>query len=634
MLYRLLLHSLLSRSGLCVLLLFFYGYHARGEHKTSTDSSGFISVAKQLEILEDPENRLLTLNSVLENAGTRFEKNLKNVPNKGFSTSAWWLRFDVLNHNNAYSNALLELGFGNMKEIDLYVVEKQADGVVKILSRNTGGDWYGGKRSDIANPNYVFHLGKLPARATIYLRVTTVFDQATFPLYLWDLDTYVSHNQLSGLLWGLYYGLLLAVLVYHLALWLFSRETGYLFLIAYLASFLLYELSRGYCLGVQYLWPHNRWLVFNSLSTFFLCVNISFLLFYSFAFDLKKTAPRHRLILLTLICVCIGGWILTLIRPNGLSVNLVTMSIGVSTGLFQVFLGAVHFWKGRRPAFYYLLAALVVVLGGAIHSLNRSGVLPYDGFLARYAMNIGSVLEFVLLAIGLASTLRYKRRQADEEKRKAISEAESKGKEHERKRVAVKLHNEVGSSMVVLRQAFDNLHGSVLTQEIHEEMMSLIQNAYDDIRTISHDLSLQEFGNKGFAARIAELVDSLNRAGSQTSFYLLISGEEDQLSREVQYNLFMICKELISNTVKHARATEVGIRFHTSRNPRFFHAEIRDNGVGVDTNALYASNGLGWRSILEKVLQMNGQLDTTRNGEGGITVKIGVPFAMDSPGSA
>lgn len=617
---------------ICGLLLFLCCTPGRAGSPEPQAGSGFFSVSKQVEILEDKENRLRTLSSVLnEGNSARFEKNLRTIPNKGFSTSAWWLRFDFPNSCQNYRNTLLEIGFGNMKEIDLYVIEKQRDGKVKVLNHKTGGDWYRGRRSDIANPNYVFNLGKLPPAATIYLHVTTVFDQATFPLYLWDVDAYTSHNQLSGLLWGLYYGLLLAVLIYHLALWLFSRETGYLFLIAYLASFLLYELSRGYCLGIQYLWPNNKWLVFNSLSTFFLCVNISFLLFYSFAFDLKNTAPGHRLILLTLICVCVGGWVVTLIRPDGLSVNLVTMSIGVFTGLFQVFLGAVHFWKGSRPAFYYLLAALVVVLGGAIHSLNRSGALPYDGFLARYAMNIGSVLEFILLAIGLASTLRYKRRQADEEKRKAISEAESKGKEHERKRVAVKLHSEVGSSMVVLRQAFDNLHGTVVTPQIHEEMMLLIQNAYDDIRTISHDLSLQEFGNKGFAARIAELVDSLNRTGSQTSFYLLMSGDENLLSVEIQYNLFIICKELISNIVKHARATEVGIRFHTSRSPRLFHAEIRDNGVGADTNSLYASDGLGWRSILEKVLQMNGQLDTIRNSQGGITVKIGLPFAINAP---
>lgn len=594
--------------------------------------TGFVTLGSELEYLEDKDGKILTLEEVLRKENQdRFIKSEQKTLNLGFTTSSFWVRFDLAQSDkNSAKNWMLEIGFGNFDQIDIYVVPLAPDSgnsIRKATFYKEGGDLHSPVRSDISYGNYAFDLPDLSESASVYIRLSTIFGQATMPMYIWERSAFLKHYEDTGLLWGLYYGLLISVLIYHLSLWFFTNQKGYFLLSAYLFCFLFYELSRGYCLGVRFLWPGSYWFTYHGTTTFFTWTNITFLLFYGYVFDLKKTAPSLGILMYVLIGLLTGSWGVTLLRPDGLSANLVIVVVGIFTSIFLLFSAAYTYFRGARPSLYYFIASVLIFIGGATHSVSRSGIVAYDGFLVRYAMNIGSVLELFFLAVGLASTLRYEKKLKEAEKEKAVTEAEQKGKTTERARVASELHDDVGSSLLLLRQSFLDLNGKKITPEIYDQLLRLLRETYDDVRKISHDLSAREFENRKLPERIKDMVNYLNKSQRQIQFHLLLSGKENEFSNETQFELFLICKELISNIIKHSGATEATIRFEYRAAAHRFIMEIRDNGIGFDHEVPLEQlqSGLGWASILEKAKRLHGKIETAINGEGGTTVMLTIP---------
>jgi signal transduction histidine kinase len=73
---------------------------------------------------------------------------------------------------------------------------------------------------------------------------------------------------------------------------------------------------------------------------------------------------------------------------------------------------------------------------------------------------------------------------------------------------------------------------------------------------------------------------------------------------EVRQNLWLIFKETINNTVKHAQASQVYVRLGRNRNQ--IELEIRDNGIGFD--ASQEKTGHGINNLYYRTEQINGKI--------------------------
>ena len=238
-----------------------------GAGKRFTDSINQYVIGRQIAILEDTDHQFRTLADVLPVAiSKRFVASKQQMPNRGFSTADYWVRFDLTNKSVTTQDWLLEIGFGNFSEIDLYFVSTRTGRVV----HKRGGELLGRQAREISYHTYLFYSPIQPNDPQrVYIRLVSTFGQATFPLYIWREDAFIHSAQVSGVLWGLYYGFLVSVFLYHLFLLLFNHEKNYLLLTIYLAAYILYELTRGYCVGVRFLWPGHIWLLTHGLATAF-----------------------------------------------------------------------------------------------------------------------------------------------------------------------------------------------------------------------------------------------------------------------------------------------------------------------------------------------------------------------------
>lgn len=588
-----------------------------------TDQTTRAVIGRQVAILEDPAHQLRSLDEVRRKRyRDRFMPSTQEAPDRGFSTADYWVRFDMSRQTTNNRPYLLEIGFGNFSAIDLYFVSKRTGQII----HKRGGESLGARGREVSYHTFVFYLPTQPGDTqTVYIRLSSTFGQATFPLYIWRDDAFIQSAQLSGLLWGLYYGIFLAVFLYHLSLWLFTRERRYLLLTAYLGAYMLYELSRGYCLGVRFLWPGQAWLTRHSLSTFFTLMIIIFMLLYNSVLDLRRAAPRLQTVLYGLMGLSVVGWLITVLDLPSVSTNFMITLIGVVSGSFIIVLGAFSWYRGYQPARYYWAAAVVIFAGGIIHSLNRAGVIPGAYFLVHYTINLGSLLEFVFLTLGLADTIRVEKRQKimlQRDVERKVEAAELRGLTDERERVASEIHDNVGSSLLMLRQSLKSLRADNGAGAIYEKLEQMVQETYDEVRKIANNLLPDDFQKRGLALALQELVETLNQL-NQTQFYLLLSGAENQLKPGVQLQLYLVIVELINNTIKHAQATEASIRFAAANGA--ITVCMRDNGVGM-TNGSATTNGRGWTNIRHRLERIGGSMDVDPYASKGFSLIVRVPL--------
>ena len=106
---------------------------------------------------------------------------------------------------------------------------------------------------------------------------------------------------------------------------------------------------------------------------------------------------------------------------------------------------------------------------------------------------------------------------------------------------------------------------------------------------------------------------AMERLFSDTTTELFFSHHIDpqnplKLKLDYSRNLTMVFKEICSNILKHAAATEVTVNLVLKENNMLW-LEVTDNGKGFDETVIKGGNGL--RNIRNRIMRMNGEIKIT-----------------------
>lgn len=203
-----------------------------------------------------------------------------------------------------------------------------------------------------------------------------------------------------------------------------------------------------------------------------------------------------------------------------------------------------------------------------------------------------------------------------------------KGQDDERRRIARDLHDRLGSILSTVK-----LHFSTMEDEIrklqekqnnsYELATKMLDEAVDEVRKISHDLHSGSISKFGLKRAVQELIEALS-----TKNGLAIHFMDNQIDANVfapfEVELYRIIQELLSNTLKHAKASEVHIQLTQSEG--FVSFSYEDNGVGMDRINLKDKEGLGLLSIENRVQKMNGRSTLDSTPGHGFTFIIEIPL--------
>jgi signal transduction histidine kinase len=208
---------------------------------------------------------------------------------------------------------------------------------------------------------------------------------------------------------------------------------------------------------------------------------------------------------------------------------------------------------------------------------------------------IGSVLGLLLLYYSLKlrrtnATLRAKNRE--------IEIALIKGQTLERKRVATELHDRVSSLLGATKMTFQTIDAEGLPprdKKLYENSLNLLNDAVTQVRELSHNLIPDQLLRQDLVISLNDLVKKLNRVGKTVFTLHGESVDKRPLTQEVKFNLYVICLELCTNILRHARAQKAHIELVWQ--DACLVVQVSDNGVGIN-NTL--QDGIGLANIRER----------------------------------
>lgn len=389
-------------------------------------------LSSHLEFLEDPGGRL-TISEVASQAyahslpaqgqktadllrklkaeGKRaFVDNNLRRPNFGFSNSAYWVRLRVKNADTVQTARsvvwLIEVGYPSLDYIHLYVPD-QRGGYQKF----EGGDKYPFFQRQFNYRNVAFRLPDMTGERTIYLRIQTS-GTADMPMFLQTYDAFTGRavNEQYG--YGLYFGIMLAMILYNLFIFLSTRDPGYIHYVGFILFNTIFQMNlRGY--AFQYLWPENIWWAHQSAA-------FALGLFAAFGIQFTRNFLNTREIAPVLDKVLIGALILELAIAGaslmGFSHEVMSRGMVIGGGAFAI-LAAIAgyrcFFKGYRPARFFNIAFTIYFAGGVVQVLVRSQIVPFN-FFTEQAEQMGFAVQVILLSLGLADRINIMKKEKED----------------------------------------------------------------------------------------------------------------------------------------------------------------------------------------------------------------------------
>jgi signal transduction histidine kinase len=203
-----------------------------------------------------------------------------------------------------------------------------------------------------------------------------------------------------------------------------------------------------------------------------------------------------------------------------------------------------------------------------------------------------------------------------------IQEALFRGQSLERKRVASELHDNLGSLLSGVKWRLESIDTGGLShseQALHESVVKLVTDAYNQVRHISHNLLPSILEKEGLIPALEKLVAEVNRPGKLT-FELIIAKDLLINDDKVAFELYSSVLELITNILKHAEAQQVVIEIIQTE--AFHILMITDDGVGVGR----APAGQGLENIKQRVKSLNGHFSIrTLKNKRGTAVALRIP---------
>jgi len=232
---------------------------------------------------------------------------------------------------------------------------------------------------------------------------------------------------------------------------------------------------------------------------------------------------------------------------------------------------------------------------------------------------VHAINEYDHLSSNLAQRLSERERELQTNHSRLIELERAQTLAAERHRLMHDMHDGLGSalttSLAMLEQG--NLDAA--------ELKSLLLDSVDDLRAVVDSLEPLDGDLTSVLATLRfRLGKRLELAGIGLEWDMQDLPTLSWLGPSQALQLMRIVQEVLTNVLKHARATHMQISAHCSG--LFIEVCITDNGCGFDT--AMAPTGRGLRHLAQRAASLNGSVVIESQPGTGTTVRLLLPIAI------
>jgi len=196
----------------------------------------------------------------------------------------------------------------------------------------------------------------------------------------------------------------------------------------------------------------------------------------------------------------------------------------------------------------------------------------------------------------------------------------------ERQRLARELHDSVSQQLFAASMLLSTVNETAVddipehTQKTLLQTEQIVQQAQLEMRALLLHLRPVALKNKSLTQGMEDLLIELQQ---KVSFKIKYRLEDVHLSKGAEDHLFRIAQETLSNTLRHAKATELELLL-VERNTRVIF-RVQDNGVGFKT-VDEKSGSYGLHNIEERAVEIGGTCKIVSVPSQGTVVEVQIPI--------
>lgn len=547
---------------------------------------------KYLYLFKDESHQLGIKDILAEDIQKKFQFNQKGLSNFGYDKSVYWIRLKIASSIITEKKWFVHFKYPHIDYLDYYQIDPYGN-----LKRIQTGDMRSLETKEIKHRNFVFHFDPYYKKeTTIYFRIESS-GSLIFPIELIPCDSFLSNNRRQEIIYGLYYGMIIILILYNLALFFTFHDKNYIYYILHISSFIVYHfVQAGY--SFEYIFPNSP-----SSNNLMQPISIGAAIIFTGIFTQSFLKTRIKLPIMNFALngihiISIFYIILVFILP-GKVINIYSALLPILMIIIIMTTAIILSLKKVREAYFYLVAWMLLFGGTLILALNRMGIAP-GGFWVDYGIIIGNTIQVFVLSLGLADRINQMRKQLishEQIARQAQNELIRHLDKDEKQRNEF-LSKTATDILIPLEKTLENLT-SVRTENVTwEEESKLIDVAFFNTEKIRNILS-----NVIDFTQLTESRQNLKK--KPVDFYTLSMIVVDRLKNEFnlenvfihnqissgipyvladEYRLQQILIHLINNSIKFTRKGEINL--YSEIKGSLLEIVLSDTGIGIPEDKL------------------------------------------------
>lgn len=251
------------------------------------------------------------------------------------------------------------------------------------------------------------------------------------------------------------------------------------------------------------------------------------------------------------------------------------------------------------------------------------------GFLALL-IPIVALLFVYYQKLQAQSQLNQQQEQLNSQKiRSLLSEQELvlantslQAQQEERSRIAQQLHDSIGGNLAGIKLQMSHFSES---KSEKTSLIAQINETYELVREISHNLTPKKFNENNFTLLIEQYLSQLsNNSALEINFSAHPKETINLIDKELKIEIYQIIQELITNTIKHAKAKTLEVHINA------FNGNIQlifeDDGIGFDANI--TKKGIGLRNLKTRIGILKGIMNIDTALQRGTVITLELPISI------
>lgn len=523
-----------------------------------------------------------------------------------------WLRFSAV--NNSPITIPVNLLTKGIDSVDFYVVHQNK----LVKSIHSGSHVPVHKRDNTINSLLLFPFD-LPIfqEVTIYVRIRTRgYPLSAYPFTLLHEDLKPNVIKSNTLFQSIYLGGTTVVFLFGLFLALLFRQRIYVYYACFvLGSFVMMLLYNEY----HYFFFETLPQTIKDKNAFAILVTVNSAFYLLFAREYLLYGRSHINDLLIKITIILTA--ISLVGATFLKLTLFDYRyffyiflFAMSSLFFVMLIKSLR--NNYKPAWLFLIGSMPIAFLGFVETTSAMHSIPIQKLHEVYYFI--TLWDMCFLTLGLV--WRFKLMQDEQQvMQEAMFSMEIRVQENERGRIARDLHDRLGGLFAVLKLNLGqiSLKNDSKERELLDKSLNVTDMAANELRQVAHRMEDHSLTNIG----LVNLLNTLYGDAQNPSISIQTSGMEKRLPTVVEAALYNIIQESITNSLKHAEATEIVVQL--TRTERAITLIIEDDGIGFDLTKTQ-SNGKGITNMMirsKEHLQGDIRIDTSPGNGTVIIVK-------------